>query len=424
MSGSRPASDRQQHPDGAGYRRGPAEPDPGGVAHHRERRGGNEQQIEEQAGQRRVVGLHQGRGDEGAEDADGGDQLAVAQRQRQADQRRCRQQDEAGQGRHQRIQHAGAIGGAEQHRDTAGGECWRRLIGHARTADLPAGAATRRRRSARRRAIAARTQRVGRAEQALIHRVADQEDAGEHQRGGAEPDAPARRQQRLDVGRGVPWRPARLPAAARRPVRWGVLVLAGCFVPGRCERTATRAVGGAVLDMSAGGWCCLQRAAERGNLARAESALKNAMTPRIEPPSSASTSRTPKTTKSSMPGAPIQRLAGSMQHANQNAGPAARYLSLLLNRLSGILSESQPPGAGESGHAPRRRRRNRPPETLRQKDRGGIRDLWKAGGRVTRCRTDGVRGAAGALNLSGSATEGGQRRRHRSPADDPCGADQ
>jgi hypothetical protein len=51
--------------------------------------------------------------------------------------------------------------------------------------------------------------------------------------------------------------------------------------------------------------------------------------------------------------------------------------------LSGILCESQPPGAGESGGVLRRRRRNRPPETLRQKDRGGIRDLWKAGRRAS-----------------------------------------
>ena len=40
----------------------------------------------------------------------------------------------------------------------------------------------------------------GGTEQPLVHRVAHQEDPGEHQRGGAEPDAPAGREQRLDVG--------------------------------------------------------------------------------------------------------------------------------------------------------------------------------------------------------------------------------
>ena len=39
----------------------------------------------------------------------------------------------------------------------------------------------------------------GGTEQPLVHRVADQEDAGEHQGAGAEPDTPARGEQRLDV---------------------------------------------------------------------------------------------------------------------------------------------------------------------------------------------------------------------------------
>ena len=85
-----PRGDRQQHPDGAGDRGGPAQPDPGRVANHGERGGGDEQQVAEQAGQRRVFGLHQRRRDEGADDPDRGDQLAMAQRDRQPDQRGAR----------------------------------------------------------------------------------------------------------------------------------------------------------------------------------------------------------------------------------------------------------------------------------------------------------------------------------------------
>jgi hypothetical protein len=46
----------------------------------------------------------------------------------------------------------------------------------------------------------------------------------------------------------------------------------------------------------------------------------------------------------------------------------------------------------------RRRRRNRPPETLRQKDRAGIEDLWKAGGAMRPRRTDGERDARRPVN--------------------------
>ena len=136
MSLSVPAGDRQQHPDGAGDRGGPAEPDPGRVADHGQRGGGDEQQVAEQAGQRRVLGLHQCRRDEGADEPDRGDQLAVPQRDRHPDQRGRGQQHEARQRRHQFVEHAGAVRGPEQHGDPAGRQSGRCLVGDVGPQDL------------------------------------------------------------------------------------------------------------------------------------------------------------------------------------------------------------------------------------------------------------------------------------------------
>ena len=191
-------AERQQHPDRAGDRAAPAEPDPGGVAHHRQRRGGDEQQVTEQAGQRRIVGLHQRRGDEGADDADRGDQLAVPQRQCKSGERRRGHQAEAGQGWHQRIQHARAVAGAEQDRDAAGRQGRRRMVGDPGRDVFPPPHPLRpgdQRQPEQSGQGAARP----RPEQALLRRVADQEDAGHDQRHGAKPDAPAHGQQGFEV---------------------------------------------------------------------------------------------------------------------------------------------------------------------------------------------------------------------------------
>jgi hypothetical protein len=146
-----------------------------------------------------VLGLHERRGDEGTDQPDRGHQLPMPQRDRQADERGRRQQHETGRGRHQFEQHAGSIGGAEQHGDPTRRQAGGRLVGDAGPQDLTPsqpfgrgdqGAAEQRGQYAA---------RCG-AEQALVNRVTDQEDTREHQGAGAQPDAPARREQRLDVG--------------------------------------------------------------------------------------------------------------------------------------------------------------------------------------------------------------------------------
>ena len=58
-----------------------------------------------------------------------------------------------------------------------------------------------------------------------------------------------------------------------------------------------------------------------------------------------------------------------------------------------------------------RRRRNRPPETLRQKDRAGTRISGKPAGRQARSHRRSKAGRVRRPNLSGSATEGGRRVR-------------
>jgi hypothetical protein len=200
--GARITGQRQQHPDCARDRRRPAEPDPGGVAHHGECRGGDEQKVHEQAGQRGVLGLHQGGRDEGADDAHRADQLAVAQRDAEPDHRGRRHQHEADQRRHQLVHDAGAVGRAEQHRNAARGkargcEVQHRLLHRLAPAE-PLGADDQCRAQQGRQHAARRG-----SEQALVHRVAHQEYPGHQQRGRAEPHAPACGQQRLDV------RPAR-----------------------------------------------------------------------------------------------------------------------------------------------------------------------------------------------------------------------
>jgi hypothetical protein len=81
--------------------------------------------------------------------------------------------------------------------------------------------------------------------------------------------------------------------------------------------------------------------------------------------------------------------------------------------------------ARERAESLRRRRRNRPPETLRQQ--GPRRDQGSLESRQA-CHAFAAPTRSGAppraLNLSGPATEGGQRHRHRAPAHDLCGADQ
>src|SRR5271165_1555510 len=68
------------------------------------------------------------------------------------------------------------------------------------------------------------------------------------------------------------------------------------------------------------------------------------------------------------------------------------------------------PPRESAGRESRRRRRNRPPETLRHKGPRRVGDLWKAGRRASVARTDGVRGTC--PNLSGTVTEGGQLGQH------------
>ncbi len=146
-----------------------------------------------------MLGLHQRRGDEGADQSNRGHQLPMPQRDRQTDERGRRQQHEPGRRRHQFVQHARAIGGAEQHGDATRSEAGGGLIGEARPQDLapsqPFGRSDQRDAEQRGQDAA-----WSRTEQALVDRVTDQEDAREHQGGGAQPDAPARREQRLDVG--------------------------------------------------------------------------------------------------------------------------------------------------------------------------------------------------------------------------------
>ena len=71
-----------------------------------------------------------------------------------------------------------------------------------------------------------------------------------------------------------------------------------------------------------------------------------------------------------------------------------------------MVLESQPPGAGESGPLAAAEGATGPRKRSGNRDRVGIRDLWKDGSRANAGRTDGVRGRE-APNLSGSATEGG-----------------
>jgi hypothetical protein len=76
-----------------------------------------------------------------------------------------------------------------------------------------------------------------------------------------------------------------------------------------------------------------------------------------------------------------------------------------------MVPVSQPPGAGESGTRAAAEGATGPRKRSGNRDRVGIRDLWKDGGRVYARRTDGVRRRE-APNLSGPATEGGQPRWH------------
>ena len=111
--------------------RSPNPANPARVAHHAESGAGDEQQIGEQARQRGSLGLHQCRCGEGADQSDHGDQLPMPQRNDEADQRGACHQHEPRHGRHQSVEHAGAIAGTEQHGDTAGGEARGSLIGDA-----------------------------------------------------------------------------------------------------------------------------------------------------------------------------------------------------------------------------------------------------------------------------------------------------
>ena len=113
----------------------------------------------------------------------------------------------------------------------------------------------------------------------------------------------------------------------------------------------------------------------------AESALKNPTTPRTQPPTRAITSNT--ASNSMARRAPVStRTASVRQLTNLTLCRAALYG--ILRGPSHPARERAEPALGLDLRVLRRRRRNRPPETLRQQDRGGIRDLWKAGRRATR----------------------------------------
>ena len=84
---------------------------------------------------------------------------------------------------------------------------------------------------------------------------------------------------------------------------------------------------------------------------------------------------------------------------------------------------SRPPGAGESGVPPPPKAQPAPGNAQVPGTASGSGISGKPAGVPYACRTDEVSGAPRAVNLSGTATEGGQRHRHGSPAHDLCGAD-
>jgi hypothetical protein len=103
--------------------------------------------------------------------------------------------------------------------------------------------------------------------------------------------------------------------------------------------------------------------------------------PITQPPATASRT-TIANSISVMGDASAVRYGASNRFTNQSS--EHRNPSLSLNRLSGILCESQPPGAGESGVASAAEGATGPRKRSGKKDRGGIRDLWKAGRRAIR----------------------------------------
>ena len=291
ISAAVPVGQDQQQPHRAGDRRCPAKPDPRGVAHHGECRGGDEQQIQEQARQRRLLGLHQRRRHERAGDADRADQLAMPQRYRHARpatlQPSARSRPAAEPGRRARQRRRRRRTGPPHRPPRAPA----RRDPPAPAAPPRAGEAIRRRASRATPSNPASTQRVAGPSNPSIDRVSYQEHTGQQQRGGTEPDAPARRQQRFEI------------RSACRLLRCFSDVSQRPPVP-----AADTGSGMPKLGTDAGGGSGMASGTTRGavTLRRRSSAIsrsarrdeKNPTTPSTQPPTASSNSTTIQTTTS------------------------------------------------------------------------------------------------------------------------------